>query len=73
MALAVAMNSRRRVSIEEKEASRPRWRVAGMVVVSVERVEKKKWLLCAMEAWLKREAIDGWRAYLMRRFFVELE
>lgn len=44
-----------------------------MVVVSVERVEKKKWLLCAMEAWLKRDAIDGWRAYLMRRFFVELE
>jgi len=44
-----------------------------MVVAVVERVEKKKWLLCAMEAWLKREAMEGWRAYLMRRFLVVLE
>ena len=33
---------------------------------------KKRWLLWAMEAWLKREAWLAERAYLSRMFFVML-
>jgi hypothetical protein len=73
MALAVAMKSRRRVSTDEKEVSRDFRRESGISVLAGERQLKKKWLLCAIEAWLKREAMVGLRAYLTRRDLGVLE
>jgi GNAT superfamily N-acetyltransferase len=70
MAFAVARKVARKESREEKE-------VESLVVRSGERgvgvgvrVEKKEWLFQAMEAWLKREACVGERAYSRRISFV---
>ena len=49
-ALAVTMNSRLRVSIEEKDATSWSFRSWGMAVSLGERQEKKNALLCAIEA-----------------------
>jgi hypothetical protein len=73
MAFAVAINSRFNVSTDEKDASSDCCRELGMAVGWVERVLKKKWLLCAIEAWLNSDAMLGWRAYFRRIDLVVLE
>jgi hypothetical protein len=59
--------------MDPNEASRLFWKLGGISVVPVERQLKKKWLLCAIEAWLNNEAMLGCLAYLMSRVFGGLE
>ena len=70
MALAVARKVARKDSILEKEAEILFSREGEMGEGVGERVEKKEWLFQAMEAWLKREAWVGERAYSTRMSFV---
>jgi hypothetical protein len=73
MEAAVRVSSRRRVSMEEKEAESWRSRDSGMGLGAGVRARKKKCVLWAMEAWLKTGARSGsravaWRICLVSRF-----
>lgn len=70
MAFAVARKVARKDSMLEKEAEMRFSREGEMGVGVGERVEKKEWLFQAMEAWLKREAWVGERAYSTRMSLV---
>jgi len=72
MALAVARKVVRRDSGEEKDLVIWWARMDDISGGSGEMALKKKWLLWAMEAWLKREAWSADRAYLRRMFLVML-
>ena len=60
------MNVSRKDSIELKDRSILEVRMGEMGAGLGARVEKKQWLFQAMEAWLKREAEEGLRAYSIR-------
>ena len=70
MAFAVARKVARKDSMLEKEAEMRFSREGEMGEGVGERVEKKEWLFQAMEAWLKREAWVGERAYSTRMSLV---
>jgi hypothetical protein len=63
MASAVSRSSVRRVETLEKDSSISEMKVGVGDVLVGERQRKKKWLLVAMDAWLKREALSVERAY----------
>lgn len=60
------MNVSRKDSIELKDRSILEVKTGEMGTGSGARVEKKQWLFQAMEAWLKREAEEGFRAHSIR-------
>ena len=70
MAFAVARNSARKESREEKSEFIWLSRACGMGTGVGEMYVKNRWLLWAIEAWLKRDAWLASRACLIRRVFV---